>query len=133
MKNKIILLAIIVSVLMGLVACQSAELEENSFPMAVLVGEEDGKVSYGIAFPKAASSNKSAQSNSDVQVAPTKETNFEVSKSMYESHLNQKADYNHLKVLVLEDDVLENQKIYLLVGEILFVFIEREYIHFFFS
>ena len=113
MKNRIILFAIILFTLMGLVACQSVELEENCFPMVVLVGEEEGKVTYEISFPKATSSSKSAQSNSDVQVPPTKEANFEVSKSTYESHLSQKADYNHLKVLVLEDEVLENQKIYL--------------------
>ena len=45
--------------------------------------------------------------------------NFEESKTSYESRLNQVQDYNHLKVLVLEDDFLESKTQYSQMIELL--------------
>lgn len=65
--------------------CSTTELEERSFPMLVAIGVEDGSVTYKDAFPK----------EDDTGKLGAKEK-----------------DYNHLKVLVLEEDLLEQQKLY---------------------
>lgn len=71
--------------------------------MMVSVGFEDGKVTYGAAFSK----------EDAIQNAfSTAEKNFEESKSKYEKRLNKDADYNHLKLLVLESDLLETAAAY---------------------
>lgn len=65
--------------------CSTTELEERSFPMLVAIGVEDGSVTYKDAFPK----------EDDTGKLGAKEK-----------------DYNHLKVLALEEDLLEQQKLY---------------------
>ena len=97
MKNRFVCIGFIVLILISISACSAVELEENTFPLAVLVGEENEKVMYGLSL----------------QVAPGKGNTFAESKTEYESHLNKNTDYNHLKVLVMEEEVLEKQYIYI--------------------
>ena len=65
-----------------LTGCSTTELEERSFPMLVAVELDDGKVNYRDAFPKEDDTGKLGA---------------------------KQKDYNHLKVLVLEEDLLEQQ------------------------
>lgn len=83
MKRKYLLILLLLS--MGLTACSGMELEERSFPMLVAVGEDNGKIFYKEAFPK------------------------EDDKGVYGA---KELDYSHLKVLVLEEDFLENSQMY---------------------
>lgn len=80
--RKIVMLIIGMFFITG---CSTTELEERSFPMLVTIGYEDGKVLYKDAFPK----------EDDIGKLGAKEK-----------------DYNHLKVLVFEDDLLEQQSVY---------------------
>ena len=82
MKKMSMLLVLACLLLTG---CSTTELEERSFPMLVAIELEDGKVVYKDAFPKEDEMGK---------------------------HGAKKKDYNHLKVLVLEAEVLERQEIY---------------------
>ena len=68
-----------------LTGCSTTELEERSFPMLVAIGMEDEKVVYRDAFPKEDDMGKLGA---------------------------KKKDYNHLKILVLEEDLLKHQKLY---------------------
>lgn len=68
-----------------LVGCSTTELEERSFPMLVAISYDDGRVAYKDAFPK----------EDTTGVLGAKER-----------------DYNHLKVLVLEEDLLEHPEAY---------------------
>ena len=68
-----------------LVGCSTTELEERSFPMLVAISYDDGRVTYKDAFPK----------EDTTGALGAKER-----------------DYNHLKVVVLEEDLLENLDIY---------------------
>lgn len=77
--------AILMIVLCLLTGCSTTELEERSFPMLLAVEFEDGKVTYKDAFPK----------EDEMGRLGAKEK-----------------DYNHLKVLVLEEDLLENESAY---------------------
>ena len=68
-----------------LVGCGTTELEERSFPMLVVADYENGMKKYKDAFPKEDSMGK----------------------------LGAKIrDYNHLKVLVLEEDLLEHPVVF---------------------
>ena len=69
-------------------ACGTTELEERSFPMLVAVEYDDGKVTYQDAFSKEDDTGKLG---------------------------GKEKDYNHLKVLVFEDDVLEDEAAYVAV------------------
>lgn len=97
------MLIMIASVCVCFIACSTTELEQRCFPMLVAVGYEDGKVTYGAAFSK-----EDTTKNNFL----TAETAFGESKSKYEKRLNKDADYNHLKILVLESELLENPTAY---------------------
>lgn len=99
-------------ILYGLVGCASTELEERCFPLMVGVGYEDGEVSYVLGFPREGNSGGKDTSISEIKVPEVSEKNFEKSKSVYEGHLNKMTDYNHLKVLVLEEDLMEQPEAY---------------------
>ena len=73
--------------------------------MMVSVGYEDGKVTYGVGFPK---EDEDGQNT----IKRSFDTSFEKSKAEYEKRLNKEADYNHLKVLVFEEDLLEQKIAY---------------------
>lgn len=83
-KKKNCLLVILASFLLA--GCSSTELEERCFPMAVMVEMENGKVTYYASFKEEKTENV--------------------------DRLNKIPDYNHLKVLVLEEDLLEQQNQY---------------------
>ena len=73
--------------------------------MMVSVGYDDGKFVYGVAFPKEDELGK-------MMVKSVKASNFSESKKAYEEKLNRDADYNHLKMLVVDEDLLEQKNIY---------------------
>lgn len=87
-----------------LTGCSTTELEERCFPMMVSVGYEDGKVSYAAGFPKEDENGQGGWN--------TEKVSFFEAKIAYEKRLNKDADYNHLKVLVLEDDLLKEKEVY---------------------
>lgn len=100
-------------------ACAATELEERCFPVMVAVGYEDGKVAYGAGFPRVGSSGEKEPQINEIQVPIVKRDTFEESKNKYESRLNKVVDYNHLKVLVLEDDLMKQVTAYNEMLEIL--------------
>ena len=94
-----------------LAGCSATELEERCFPQIAVVGYDDNRVVYCTGFPRVGSLGEEPQIN-EIRVAPVKGASFAESRQKYESHLNKTADYNHLKVLVLEEDFLEKQSAY---------------------
>ena len=95
-----------------LTACSETELEERCFPMMAAVGFDDGQVEYVLGFPSTNSSGDAQSSIGKIQVPAAKGTDFKASKENYETHLNKLVDYNHLKVLVIEEDFLEQNNAY---------------------
>lgn len=85
MKKTKMRFCTLIGMVLCLVGCSSTELEERSFPMLVAIGCEDGQLTYNDAFPK--------------------------EDSMGTLGAKEK-DYNHLKVLVLEMDLLETDSLY---------------------
>lgn len=92
--------------------CTSTELEERCFPQLAVVGYEDDKVSYALGFPRVGSSGQQEPQINEIKVPTVYAKNFADARKEYEGHLNKKADYNHLKVLVMEDDFLEEKQAY---------------------
>lgn len=101
MIRKIHDMLLMLSVSVILVGCSTTELEERCFPMLVSVGYENGEVTYGVEFPK--------EEKGKLPGYPAKNATFLEAKESYENRLNKKADYNHLKVLVIEEDLLERK------------------------
>lgn len=95
----------IITACMLLTGCSTTELEERCFPMIVTVGYDDGRVTYGIGFPKEGEDGQGERSIA-------KEGSFPEAKKTYEKRLNKDADYNHLKVLALGIDFLEKETVY---------------------
>ena len=109
MKRKCSLIMLCMCMLL-MTGCSSTELEERCFPLLAVVGYDDQKVTFWAGFPK--TDEGEGSTSSEIKVRMVSGKNFEKSKEEYESHLNKMADYNHLKVLVLEDDLLENTTAY---------------------
>lgn len=99
-------------IVLFLCGCAATELEERCFPIVSLVGYEDKKVIYALGFPDEAVSEEGETPSSEIQVPPVKKKGFKESKAEYESHLNKLVDYNHLKVIVLEEDLMEQINAY---------------------
>lgn len=95
-----------------LMGCSETELEERCFPMLAAAGHEDEKVTFQAAFPRTGSSGESKSSIDEIKVPAVKKNTFEKSKKEYESHLNKQADYNHLKVFVIEEDLIQEKTAY---------------------
>lgn len=112
--KKLITISVFLCSVFNLVSCSATELEERCFPMVVGVGyEEDSKnVSYVESFPRIGGSGETEPLINEIQVAKVSTKSFESSKEMYENRLNKFVDYNHLKVLVFEEDLLEQKSVY---------------------
>lgn len=95
-----------------LLGCSATELEERCFPVVAVVGYDDKKVTYGVGFPSISSQGEEKSGTNEISVPIVKEKNFTESKSKYESRLNKLADYNHLKVIVLEEDLIKQISLY---------------------
>lgn len=102
----------ILSICFLFTGCSETELEERCFPMMAAAGYEDNKVTFCAAFPRTGSSGESKSSIDEIKVPAVKMASFEKSKEEYESHLNKQTDYNHLKVFVIEEDLLQEKTAY---------------------
>ena len=98
--------------LLILTGCRTTELEDRCFPQVAVVGYDDGKVGFALGFPRVGSSGEEEPQMNEIKVSMAYAKTFADARSKYEGHLNKLVDYNHLKVLVLEEDLLEKPKRY---------------------
>lgn len=101
-----------IGILFFLTGCNSVELEERCFPLLAAVGMEGKQVAFGLSFPNLENDNTESESIEQIQLSTAEKSSFSESKEEYESRLNKQVDYNHLKVFVIELDVLKNEKVY---------------------
>lgn len=118
-KQKRIIKKAAVALLLGcfmvqLAGCRQSELEERCFPLLAAVDYEDDtkRVTFCAGFPRAENSGGSTGQSSELQVSKASGDSFATSRAEYEKNLNKVPDYNHLKVLVLGEDFVENQAAY---------------------
>ena len=97
-----------------LVGCGATELESRCFPLMVAVDfdEETNQVLFYESFPNTQDENKTGLSTNEIQVPIKDGGTFLESKESFEKDLNKKADYNHLKVMVIGKDMIENEDAY---------------------
>lgn len=94
------------------VGCNHTELEERCFPLLAAAGMEGKRVTFEVSFPNLENDKDEDMSTEETSVSMAEKVSFSESKKEYESRLNKKADYNHLKVFVIELDLLKNEKSY---------------------
>lgn len=112
--KKGLLVLVIGCFMLQLAGCRQTELEERCFPLLAVVDYEDDKdrVLFCAGFPRAENSGGSTGQSSELEVAKASGENFEKSRAEYEKNLNKMPDYNHLKVLVLGEDFVNNKTAY---------------------
>ncbi len=113
------LIGAVLSGMMFLCGCESVQLEERSFPLAAgidlqqeeesLEGEER-KLVVSFDFPDLAQiSEKGKTTDTPMGMSLEGVDMYHVEKS-YENNTNRLLDYNHLKAVVLGEDLIKNQK-----------------------
>lgn len=91
--------------------CSTAELENRNFPLAVGVDMDgrDCRISYKFQnLSKVADTNTSGGQSTDYFI---RSESFFTGLSEYSNDSNKIMDYNHVKVLVLGEDFLENREV----------------------
>lgn len=92
--------------------CSAQELENRCFPMLAAVDYKDGQVEFFYGFPGLSQADNTDMEEAKVNAAKTTGDSFASCVRLYEEELSRKTDCNHLKVLVIGKDLLENQKQY---------------------
>lgn len=90
--------------------CSTTELENRKFPLAMGVDleEESCRVSYKFQdLSSVADENADAGSSTDFYI---KDKDFYTAISQYANDSNKEMDYNHMKVLILSEDFIENEE-----------------------
>lgn len=109
-NSSLLLFVVLASVLFTLIGCGANELEETAFPLFVAVDydDEQNKVIYCSGFSR----TKQEESKEELPYSPRKGDNFARAKEDYEDLLQKVPDYNHLKILLLGEDFVENKQAY---------------------
>ncbi len=111
--KKIGMVILLISTTLALVGCKGTELEDRSFPMLVAVTcNEENQVGMSCVFPKQQNAQGATSNSGNENTSLEYATNFETAWDNYEKSLNRVADYNHLKVILLSESFLENEKQY---------------------
>ena len=90
--------------------CSETELEERCFPMLAAAGYEDNKVIFDVAFAKSGIAGQEKSTTEDVKAPKAKGQSFQKSMETFEGHLNKVVDYNHLKVFVIEEELIQEKE-----------------------
>lgn len=94
-----------------LIGCSSEnELEERCFPMLAAVGWEKEEVLFELKFPYAKEGQSVNDSNQESGAMSTSGTDFAEAKRRYEERINKRADYNHMKVFVMETAFFQEEE-----------------------
>lgn len=92
--------------------CSVIELEDRSFPLLIAVGEEEGdcRLIYKFQDLGEVSSKESSKSGGNEQDVVA--GSFLEAMEVYQKENGKYMDLNHVKAIVLEQDFLENEKLY---------------------
>lgn len=101
---------VLIPVVILLTGCNSTELEDRCFPMLAAVDyeKETGKVVFAYMFPRAGIKSEEGQNAAQIDVAPVEGQNFTEAREEFEREVSKKPDPNHLKVVLLGEDFVEN-------------------------
>lgn len=109
-KKKAVSMFLAVLCSFFLAGCSTTELENRKFPLAMGVDldGEDCRVSYKFQdLSEVADENAQAGSGTDFYI---KDKDFYTAISQYANDSNKEMDYNHMKVLILSEDFIEDRE-----------------------
>lgn len=94
--------------------CRADELENRCFPMVAVVDWDDAreKTAFAYTFPSPHLEQDKSKTTEKVDTAYSYGEDFSRARSSYRGQLDKKADENHLKVFVMGESFLQNQKAY---------------------
>jgi hypothetical protein len=94
--------------------CQATQLENRCFPMMVAIDydTERNQILYYESFPDTQTDSKDGQSIDEIKTPMASGQDFAESKAHFEKALSKVPDYNHLKVIVIGESILENEEAY---------------------
>ncbi|MCM1283052.1 MAG: hypothetical protein NC180_01620 [Muribaculaceae bacterium] len=87
-----------------LAGCGAAELEDRCFPMLAAV-DYDTEYAFAYGFPELSQKENTDVDASKVDAATTEGVSFPAAVSAFHQQLDKQADCNHLKVLVLGEEL----------------------------
>lgn len=110
---KVMICCLILGIGGGTSGCSVIELEDRSFPLLIAVGEEEGNCRLIYKFQDLGEvSSKESSSKSGGNEQEVKAGSFYEAMEVYQEENGKYMDLNHVKALVLEQDFLENEKLY---------------------
>lgn len=108
--KKIILFALIFLFCINSAGCNTKELEERSFPLAIGIDKAGHGCMVDFYFPKLKDvADENAKPKESESFRVTADSYYEAWKT-YEANSENSLDYNHLKVLVFGMDFLEDEQ-----------------------
>lgn len=93
-----------------LTGCSATELEDRCFPMMAAVDVRLGQVEFSYGFPELSQKDNTDVEESKVNAGVACGEDFEESYESYEQELSKFVDCNHMKVLVLGENLLESDQ-----------------------
>ena len=103
-------LLVMIPVVILFTGCTSTELEDRCFPMlaAVDYDKKAEKVVFAYMFPRAGIKSEEGQNAAQIDVAPVEGQNFTEAREEFEREVSKKPDPNHLKVILMGENLVEN-------------------------
>ena len=107
--KRYLCIAFLLSAALPLAGCNTRELEDRSFPLAIGIDETGSGCSVAFYFPQLSEiADEKAKSDEGESFRVVADSYYEAWQT-YEADSENSLDYNHLKVLVFGMDFLENE------------------------
>lgn len=90
--------------------CSATELEDRCFPMMAITDVQQEKVRFAYGFPELSQKDNTDIEEAKVGVPLTEGGNFAEALDRYERKLSNRTDCNHMKVLVIGQSLLSDEK-----------------------
>ena len=106
-RKRIAAVLAVLLLALQLAGCSATELENRCFPMLAVADYRVGLVEFCFGFPVLSQKSETDVEESKVQAAMAQGGDFASAVSNYDKQLDKKADCNHLKVLLIGQEMME--------------------------
>lgn len=110
--RTVVLVSLMLGSIFSLTGCKTTELEDRCFPMlaAVEQSKDDGQIDVSYLYQPLDEVSDKATGQAGVDTFVVGANDFYKAWHNYENGLNKIVDYNHLKIILLGTQMLENTK-----------------------
>lgn len=109
MRRRILAAVLWIFVGFTCAGCSATELEDRNFPMMAAVDYEEGQVFFSYGFPQLSQKDDTDLQEAKVNAPMAAGNDFAESVRAFEQEMNKLADCNHMKVLVLGENLLREK------------------------